>query len=88
MQTEKIKVNSKGKGLAKVLNETERFASEQGYEKKYALHLRLLAEESLNMLRSLTGSFQGEFWLYYDHSGQGRRRPRKKERTDGSFKIR
>ena len=26
--------------------------------------------------------------LYYDHSGQGRRRPRKKERTDGSFKIR
>ena len=63
MQTEKIKVNSKGKGLAKVLNETERFASEQGYEKKYALHLRLLAEESLNMLRSLTGSFQGEFWI-------------------------
>ena len=63
MQTEKIKVNSKGKGLVKVLDETEHFASEQGYEKKYALHLRLLAEESLNMLRSLTGSFQGEFWI-------------------------
>ena len=63
MQTENIKVNNKGKGLAKVLRETEEFASQQGFEKKYALHLRLLAEESLNMLRSLAGNFRGDFYI-------------------------
>ena len=63
MQSNKIPVNNKGKGLLKVLNETENYAAREGYEGKYALHLRLLAEESLNMLRSLTGTFRGEFWI-------------------------
>ncbi|MBQ7543942.1 MAG: hypothetical protein IJT02_03265 [Synergistaceae bacterium] len=47
---------------------TERIAGSIGLTGKEALRLRLLAEEMLNMVQSIAGSFSAEFWI--EHEGK------------------
>ncbi len=68
MQTDKVVVNNKGMNLDKALEEIEKFSSWQNLSKKDALHVRLLAEETVGMIRQLTGDFHAYLWADGDSS--------------------
>lgn len=63
MQTDKIMVYSNGTGMEAALKETERFAKYQELDHKSSLRLRLLAEETLGMVKAIAGAFNAKFWL-------------------------
>ena len=66
MQTDKILVYSNGTGMEAALEETERFAVYQSLDRKNTMRLRLLAEETLGMVKAITGAFNAKFWLEKD----------------------
>ena len=68
MQTEKIEIDNSGQGINQALEEAERFAIAMKLNKKGRFHLRLLAEESLGMLRAVAGEFNATFWLEWRDS--------------------
>ena len=63
METNKIKIDSKGLGREQVLEETAKFAVYNNLDKKTAYHIRLLAEETLGMVTAITEDFDAQFWL-------------------------
>ena len=63
MQTDKVRISSSGEGTASALEETSKFAAYVGLNDKSALRLRLLTEEMLGMVNSITGDFEADFWL-------------------------
>ena len=65
-ETEKLWVNSL-KGRVRVANElAERFAWHARLNPKDTMHVCLLVEETLGMLRSMTDDFDGQLWLEGD----------------------
>ena len=66
MKTDVIVVSSKGTQTEEALNQAEKFAQFKGLDRKKALHLRLLTEEMMGMMRSITGETEGEFWIEDD----------------------
>ena len=63
MKSDEIIVGSSGRGLEEALNETEAVAVYKGLTKKDGLHLRLLTEEMMGMLRAVTGETEAVFWI-------------------------
>ena len=63
MKSDVITVSSRGTQMEKALSQVEKVASYKGLTGKNALHLRLLAEEMMGMMRSITGETEGKFWL-------------------------
>ncbi len=63
MKSDVILVGSDGKGLVDALNQVESVAVFKGLSEKDSLHLRLLAEEMLGMLRAIVGDVDADFWL-------------------------
>ena len=66
MKTDKIRVSNTGAGMQEALEEASKFASYTELEKKNALRVRLLAEETLGMLNAITGDFNADFWIESD----------------------
>ena len=69
MKTDVITVSAKGKQMEKALNQVEKVAAYKGLSPKNTLHLRLLTEEMMGMMRSITGAPEGEFWIE-DNDGE------------------
>lgn len=69
MKSEKCKLNGTPACAEAALNETERFAKVCGLPAKKALHLRLLAEETLGMMNGLLAVRDGEFWVEKNKDG-------------------
>ncbi len=63
MKTETVKINSLGLGISEALAATEALGAESGLSKKENLHLRLLAEELLGMLRSIAGKVDADYQI-------------------------
>ena len=63
MITEKISVSNDGKGIDDALALAQKTAGSMSLNRKETFHLRLLAEEMLGMIRTITGSFTADFWL-------------------------
>ncbi|MBR1478865.1 MAG: hypothetical protein IJ608_13045 [Lachnospiraceae bacterium] len=63
MQTDKVRVNSNGTGTAPAMDEVERFSEYMGLDRKCAMRLRLIAEETLGMVNAITEDFEADFWL-------------------------
>ena len=63
MKTEKIVVSSKGRGMDAALAQADQTASQMGLSPREALHMRLLVEEMMNMVRSIIGDLEGKFWI-------------------------
>ena len=72
MRTESIVVSGEGEPMEAALNMTAAVASGDGLSRKNGLHLRLLTEEMMGMMRSITGQSEGEFWI---------------EREDGEYRL-
>ena len=63
MRTDVIVVSCKGNRMETALEQVEKVAAYKGLSGKNALHLRLLTEEMMGMMRSITGKTDGEFWI-------------------------
>lgn len=63
MKTDVITVSAKGKRMETALEQAEKVAVYEGLSPKGALHLRLLTEEMMGLMRSITGAPEGEFWI-------------------------
>jgi len=67
-----IAITSTGENLNAALDLYRKVAAYSDLSPKGALHLRLLAEEMLSMMRSITGEVSGKFWI---------------EAEDGEYKL-
>lgn len=63
MKTDVISVSSRGSRMESALLQADKVAAYKGLSAKNALHLRLLAEEALGLMRSITGKTDGLFWI-------------------------
>lgn len=63
MRSDNIRVSSSGEGFDNALAEVEAVAKYKGLSEKQALHLRLLAEEMMGMLRGLIGETDAVFYI-------------------------
>ena len=63
MKTDVIVIYSDGSEMEEALVQAEKTAQYKGLSHKAALHLRLLTEEMLGMMRSITGNVKGRFWI-------------------------
>ena len=63
MKTDVISVSSRGNQIKAVLKQVDKVAAYKGLSAKDALHLRLLTEEMMGMMRSITGETEGQFWI-------------------------
>ncbi len=63
MKTDVILVSAKGAQMEKALAQVDKVADYKDLSPKNKLHLRLLTEEMMGMMRSLTGESEGSFWI-------------------------
>ena len=63
MKTDIIHVTSEGDGIAQALAQVEAVAVYKSLPAKSTMHLRLLAEEMMGMVRALTGESEADFWI-------------------------
>ena len=63
MKSDVIPVSGEAGSVEKALDEADRVAAYKGLSHKGAIHLRLLTEEMMGMMRSLTGERVGRFWI-------------------------
>ena len=63
MKSEVIAVSGREDRTDRVLEQASRMASIQKLSRKGALHLRLLSEEMMCLLRAVAGDVDGEFWI-------------------------
>ena len=63
MKTDVILVSSKGSQIETALAQVDKVAAYKGLSGKNALHLRLLTEEMMGLMRSITGEAEGTFWI-------------------------
>ena len=71
MKTDVITVSSRGKRMESAWGLVDKVAAYKELPPKSTLHLRLLAEEMMQMMRSITGETEGQFWIE-DEDGEYR----------------
>ena len=63
MKSDVILVSNTGDQIAAVLEQTEKAAVYKDLSHKCAVHVRLLAEEMMGMMRAIAGEAEGKFWI-------------------------
>ena len=63
MKTDITVVYGDGRGMSEALDKAEDFSRAVGLDEKSARRARLLAEETMSMVSSVVGDFQGDFWM-------------------------
>ncbi len=63
MKSDVIYVTNDGTGCDDALAQAEAVARFRMLDKKSSMHLRLLTEEMIGMMRALTGEREGDFWI-------------------------
>ena len=63
MKTDILIVSKSGARMEEALNQVSKVAEYKKLSPKDALHLRLLTEEMMGMMRSIAGDLDGEFWI-------------------------
>ena len=63
MKSDVIIVSSRGRQMEKALDQVEKISAYKNLSPKNALHLRLLTEEMMGLMRSITGETEGAFWI-------------------------
>ena len=63
MKTDVIAVSSREDRVAEALRHTEKAAVYKELSPKDSLHLRLLTEEMMGLMRAVTGDVEGSFWI-------------------------
>ena len=71
MKTDVITIYSDMKGTDQAMKQSELFASYNGLTGKNAMHLRLLTEETINMVHGILSGFSGDFWIESKKTDKG-----------------
>lgn len=58
-----LNINSDEEMAAEALKVVDEYIKEQDLEYKKAIHLRLLAEETIGMVKSMTREYEAAFWI-------------------------
>lgn len=66
VKSTETEVNRSEERIGQALEAADAFLKEQGLSGRDAIHVRLLVEETLGMVRAMTGDFRGLFWLERD----------------------
>ena len=66
MKSDVIKLDGGEASVQTALNQAEAVAAYKRLSPKSALHMRLLTEELMGMMQSITGEKDGEFWIQDD----------------------
>lgn len=67
MRTDMVELKGTDLGVTEALEESERFCDYAGVSGKAAIHVRLLTEEALGMVRGILGEQSAQFWLESVH---------------------
>ena len=67
MRSDVIHVTNTGEGIADAVKQAELVAGYKDLPQKEAIHLVLLAEEMLGMMKALTGKQEADFWIDDDN---------------------
>ncbi|OON86395.1 hypothetical protein BXO88_07700 [Oribacterium sp. C9] len=62
-KTEILNINSDEEMAAEALKAVDEYISGQDLDKKKALHLRLIAEETVGMVKAMTREYEARFWI-------------------------
>ncbi|SFG13861.1 hypothetical protein [Oribacterium sp. WCC10] len=65
-RTEELFISSDERKADEALKIVDEFINEQGLDKKKAIHLRLLAEETIGMVSAMTRDFDARFWIEHE----------------------
>ena len=65
-KTDVIVISNDGGRMDEALLQADKAAQYRELEHRDALHLRLLTEETLGMMRAITGQAEGSFWIESD----------------------
>ena len=71
MKTDVISVSGPKKMMETAIGQADKVAAYKGLSEKDAMHLRLLTEEMMGLMQSVTGADEGEFWIE-DEDGEYR----------------
>lgn len=63
MKTDVIKVSSRGTQFQAALEQADKVCVYKELSTKNAMHLRLLTEEMMGLMRSIVGENEGSFWI-------------------------
>ena len=63
MKTDVIVISSNGDNMEAVLGQVDALATYKALSPKNAMYLRLLAEETMALMRAITGDLEGKFWI-------------------------
>ena len=63
MKTDVILITSEGNNMEAALAEIDKISVYKNLSTQNAMTLRLLAEETMSMMRAITGNVNGEFWI-------------------------
>lgn len=66
MKSDIIMIDNQGKGFSDAVKETQRVARYAGLNREDTLHMQLLTEEMLSLVRNVTGEMNASFWLESD----------------------
>ena len=67
MKSDVIHVTNTGAGVAEAVKQTELVANFKSLSKTDAIHLLLLTEEMMGMMKALTGKQEADFWIEDDN---------------------
>lgn len=63
MKSDVIVIDNQGRGFSSAVAESRKVADYQGLNNQQSLHLQLITEEMLSMVRSVTGEVKASFWI-------------------------
>lgn len=66
MKTDIIEINNLGSGFAEAMKQTAKISAFNNQNAKDAVHLQIMTEELLSLVRSITGSLDAVFWIEND----------------------
>ncbi len=66
MKTDVIKIESQGEGMKEVVQLVAGLGDEAGLSAKENLHLQLMTEELLGLVRGITGVYTADWWAEYE----------------------
>ena len=67
MRTDIIQVDNQGNGFAEIMDQATRAAEYCRLERQDTLHLQIMTEELLSLVKSVTGSMKSAIWIETDH---------------------
>ena len=65
-KTDKLYIDNTDEKASAAIDMVDEFLADKELDRKKMIHLRLLAEETVGMVKAMTGDFEAFFWMEDD----------------------